>query len=368
MTTKNGAFGKRQSVGSLQGNNVTLGAVTGSGAMFDPGTFPTPGDTLGTDCAYAYQAALCYAAGITTWPAGFTSKQALRSGSPGSTTTPLPVQWISPGSYPFWNAGTSPAPFLRMSGRQSVASIGLRNGRAVINYNTALAAIVTPATTVAWTNPYAYALIVAIGVNGATMSGATPVLVNATALLVPSGAATTTLAKAAAAWTSFNGTVYVCVQPGGTITLAYSAGTPTLVAYLAFEMFNADPAALGADTKRIEYSLRAKPSGPGASIIPRTRTTEGPIPRRLRPSPSRRSSRPPAPGPIPRARSSWTDARASRSRTARSAGDSRSRYRRARRPSSAGPSRPLRSWASSSPLWGQPSATPRRPPATSALP
>ncbi|MCI4357388.1 MAG: hypothetical protein L3K18_09705 [Thermoplasmata archaeon] len=253
-------YQQRPTYGTLPAQSrpsITVGAKAGSGADFDPGKVPAAGyvSTLGftyTDPIAATQQ-MAYDAAVK---------------SPFSINNPAVVQFL-PGVFTRAWASGNPLPVLRMSGRQQVTGSGFRGSRIVDTYNTALAAITTPATTVAWTNPNAFPVIVAIGVNGATMTGTgasaatSPVQVSVggvnVGLLVPGGAATLAAARSGATWTTFNGTVYVCVGIAQTITLLYSSGTPTLVQYLAMEMFNADPSAQGCHTKNIEYSAPTSP-------------------------------------------------------------------------------------------------------------
>ena len=307
MTTKDRDRGIRQeAIGRLaKENNVTLGAVAGPRRYVRPARFLSPGDTLGTDCA-SYQAALC--GGNSNWPAGFTSKQALRSGSTKYThdhPAPPPGRWICPGSYPY--PGTTSGPFPRMTaGKRGIH----RPARPRPSSTTTRRSgpCVTPATTGSWTNPYT--LRAHRGdrrQDGAAVSGATrcwstprPCSFRAERPRRPSPAAPHGPRSTERST--------LLVHPGAPSPrlLHRDPDGPSPIYSRSRCLTPIRPRR--ADTKRIEY-LRAKPSGPGPSIIPRTRTTEGPIPRRLRPSPSRRSSRPtsalgrsPGLGPVVRMR------------------------------------------------------------------
>ena len=213
---------------------LTVGNVVQSGCDFDPGNYHTPGDQVGNDATLA-------------WTAG----NVAATSPPYSVNRPCKLVFRG-GVYNAWNTGTKPSPILGLSGRQFFEGSSMRATEWVINTAPSLAAITTPLTTVPWVNPYGMPVIVNIAPNGATWSGSTPILVNATTMKAPNGSGSNNTAWNS--WTASNGAVNVCVQAGGSITLAYTGGPPTMVASLAFFMWNVDPGALGSGFRNMGFN------------------------------------------------------------------------------------------------------------------
>ncbi len=210
--------------GSVRGGPaVTIGSYAGSGCNFDPGTNPTPGDTLGTDCAAALQAALNWCAGVT-------------SGSPFNANRPALLKFQA-GSFRFWNSGTTPVPILIQSLYQRIEGAGPEATDCQLFGSTALTipAPTSGGSPYTYTNGNAYAVMVTIGTNGCTWSG-TPIEVGGTAVQAPTGSGST-----ATAWNAYVGAICVCVAPGQTLTLTYSAGAPSLAIGLSWLVLNIKP-------------------------------------------------------------------------------------------------------------------------------
>lgn len=197
---------------------ITIGNKANSGANFDPGTNPAIGDSSGTDCTAAIQAA--FNAAVLT---------------PYSPTVPAKIQFL-PGTFQLWNKGTAPVPLLIGSGRQFVEGAGMRATRLVMQVAAAERAINVNESPFRYANSSGHPQQVTVNTNGCRWSGSAPVQVNGTAMKVPNGSGSTSNQ-----WNNFAGAMTFNVQNGGTVVLSYSAGVPKLTASLSAFMYNTDP-------------------------------------------------------------------------------------------------------------------------------
>jgi len=189
---------------------LTIGPKKGSGASFDPGTNPTTGDTLGTDCAAAFQAALNAAVA-----------------APYSVAAPAVIQFLPGFTYKFWNAGTTPTSILIQSGDQSILGAFAKNPVNLSRVGSSQASITPPASTVAYTNASGGTLYVRIIPGTETSGSATTTGLTVTAY---NGATATPVTG-----------IYILAN-GDTLTPTYAGGTPTMDSSLPFIAFGVQPA------------------------------------------------------------------------------------------------------------------------------
>lgn len=228
---------------------LTVGSMAGSGANFDPGTNPTPGDTSGTDCAAAIQAAFNAAVA-----------------SPYSASRPATVQFL-PGVYRLWNSGTTPVPILIQSGVQNIVGPGL-GAIELVPEQGSQETITLPSSGNAWSNPTGHSIYV-------TISGGTVSSISTTGLVQYGLAAGT------------SGTYLL--GPDDTITVTYSAA-PTATYALSVFQWNVAPGGTnqGPTISGMYHTQNgvvwqhfwdfvANPNGSGNSGSTNAAYTEGPI-------------------------------------------------------------------------------------------
>ncbi len=204
----------------MAGSELTIGSRKGSGADFDPGTHPNPGDSSGTDCARAFQAALDEAVN-----------------GPGGDIVPRRIE-LQAGIFRFWLPGTSPRPLLVRSGRQEIWGAGHRaTGLHLMSGGPT--DIPVGQSPFHYVNPSDASLQLTVDPSSTIWTGDSPIRVNDQAMLALSG-----LGPGAGAWNAARKPVTYCVQPGGRLQLEFSGPPPKLSSNLSFLMW-ASPPALG---------------------------------------------------------------------------------------------------------------------------
>jgi hypothetical protein len=188
---------------------ITLGATAYSGAMYDPGTNPTTGDSLATDCAAALQAALNAAVA-----------------APYSATTPAKVVYQG-GTYQFWNAGTTPVTTLIKSGVQVLEGTGAKDGVILrINSGTQTSITVT-ASVFTYTNATGISQYVRVIPGTETSGSATTTGEVITPYVGTTGSQVTGL--------------YLLAN-GDNVAVTYGGGSPTMDRSVPFMAFSVQPA------------------------------------------------------------------------------------------------------------------------------
>jgi hypothetical protein len=179
--------------------------------MFDPGTNPVPGDSAGTDCAGALQAALDAA---TTPPHG-------------NLNRPARIVFCG-GVYSFWNPGTTPTPILIKSPNQVLSGAGGESTYLVLNSSPQRT--LAPPSGTPQTNSTGHAVY--IQVSGGAVSA---IVLNGTTLLNTNGSGSPATSAC------------FCVQNGGTWSVTYTV-PPKVTQGLSFLMSNVPPSRQGIES------------------------------------------------------------------------------------------------------------------------